>query len=148
MNDVVTTRRPVAASFSTSDSSCCSFPGFPDGQDRAHQEHQGHDPVEHPVRHQVEEGHADGGGDHHVDDERSGGTQPDREGLAPRGQHQRGEHGLVRQLPDEDDREDGGDDRYVHSTFPAGPKGSPSSRPRHTTARPERRITCRRVQVP
>ena len=88
--------------------------GFADGQAGAHQEHEGDDAVEHPVRHQVEEDAADGGGHGDVDDEGSGCPEPDEERFAPRRQDKRGEHCLVGQLAEEDDREDGDDDGEVH----------------------------------
>ena len=77
---------------------------FSHGQSGTHEEHEGHDAVQHPVRKQVKEGDADGGSDHHVDNEGSGGSQPYCSRIAASRHDQRSEHGLVGQFPDEDDR--------------------------------------------
>ena len=66
------------------------------------------------MREQMEDGDADRDCDHHVHGEGCRSTQPDDDGAAPRGQHQRREHRLVRELAQEDDREDGKDDVELH----------------------------------
>ena len=74
----------------------------------------GDDRLEHAVRQEVEERDADGDGDHHVHREGRGGTEPHHGGPAARRQDEGREHGLVRELAQEDDREDGEDDVELH----------------------------------
>jgi hypothetical protein len=108
-NAVVTTLRPDLASRSTRVSSSSAF-RVADRESGAHQEHEGHEAVEHSVRHQVEEHATDGD----VDDNGSGCPTPDEEGFAPRREDKRSEHRLIGQLAEEDDGEGGDDDGEVH----------------------------------
>jgi hypothetical protein len=85
-----------------------------DSEGGAGEEHRGNDDLDGPVRKDVEERDADRGGDGDMDDKGGRGTEPDSSGPSSSGHDERGEHRLVRQLADEDDREHGGGDDEVH----------------------------------
>ena len=84
------------------------------GQRSPDEEHDRHEDVEHPGRQEMEEGDPDRDHDHHVDREPGGRSDPHDARTSTRRHHERGEHGLVGELPKKDDREDGSDDVEVH----------------------------------
>ena len=93
-------------------------------QRRTEEEHARHDGVEHLVGQEVEQGDADGDGDDDVHHEGGGGAEP-HEGRATPSRHDQGrEHRLVRELADEDDREDGEDDGEMHEDLSVGAERS------------------------
>lgn len=57
------------------------------------------------MRHHLEQGHTNRGGDHDMNHERRSGADPDTARSAVWRHHQAGEHRLVRELTDEDHRE-------------------------------------------
>ena len=86
------------------------------GVRRAEEEHGGHDAFDRSVREDGKNGQPEGDRDDHMDDEGSRGSQPDLAGSAPSRHDEAGEHGLVRQLPQEDDRKHSEHDERVHSS--------------------------------
>ncbi len=76
------------------------------------------------VRDQPEQDDTDRYGDHDVNDESAGRPEPNGGGPSPSRQHERGEHRLVWQLAEEDDREHAGSDGEVHGGLSTGTKGA------------------------
>jgi hypothetical protein len=81
---------------------------------RARREQERQDEVDNLLGQDLEERGADGHRDHDVHEECTRRPEPHREGAASGRHHQRREHRLVGQLPDEDDGKDRQDDPEVH----------------------------------
>ena len=84
------------------------------GERGSHEEHAGDHGVQHLMRQQVEQRDTDRDRNDDMQEEGTGGAEPDQGWTATRRQDQRRKHGLVRKLTDEDDGEDGEDDGEIH----------------------------------
>ena len=109
-NAVTATRRCEATSFSTSSSSWRSFTASRRASTPPIANMTATMIAERPVRQKMEERQADRHGDHDMHRKPSGRPQPDQQWPPAGRQHEGGEHGLVRELAQEDDGEDGEDD--------------------------------------
>ena len=122
-----------------------------DGERSTHEEHPSDDGIEHLVGQEVEQRHPDRDRDDDVHQEACGRTEPHDGRATPRRQDERSKHGLVRQLADKDDREDGEDDGKLHGGLSLGPERSGSlsagrigaARRRRKSNRAQRPRCCR-----